>query len=336
MFKFHKILLFIFLLLFIICMIIALIIFVLRFYSISPLSAQQNNEFTNNNKSNTIYDIVYQKNLSHEFIEQLSYVKDRKVLQHITAIILGYPNIIKEYYWDFNSSDFVFHINDKKIYYADGKMLFHSNLKNKDLYHTIMYPYLLDPIYDVYDSIFNANKNLHVVIRATDFQNAITRNQVPSQLKSVYFLGNKITVHLLIADILSSIEKQILELAKNNIEVSDFLNDIYQVSSYSNRKVQKSENISMHSFGLALDFLHINYDRKAVYWQWSKVIYPNKWNKLSLENLWLIPKEIVSVFENHGFVWGGKWKKYDTIHFEYRPEIIEYAKIIQILDREKN
>ena len=35
-----------------------------------------------------------------------------------------------------------------------------------------------------------------------------------------------------------------------------------------------------------------------------------------------IPMEIVEVFEKHGFIWGGKWYHYDTMHFEYRPEII--------------
>jgi hypothetical protein len=28
------------------------------------------------------------------------------------------------------------------------------------------------------------------------------------------------------------------------------------------------------------------------------------------------------VFEKHGFVCGGKWYHFDTMHFEYRPEII--------------
>jgi hypothetical protein len=35
-----------------------------------------------------------------------------------------------------------------------------------------------------------------------------------------------------------------------------------------------------------------------------------------------IPWEIVEIFERHGFVWGGKWYHYDTMHFEYRPEIV--------------
>lgn len=42
---------------------------------------------------------------------------------------------------------------------------------------------------------------------------------------------------------------------------------------------------------------------------------------------WHPPEEVVNVFENHGFIWGGKWRNYDTIHFEYRPELIIYNKI---------
>ncbi|MCI6802837.1 MAG: M15 family metallopeptidase [Prevotellaceae bacterium] len=53
------------------------------------------------------------------------------------------------------------------------------------------------------------------------------------------------------------------------------------------------------------------------YWLWSnpkcsetdKIQYTNR-----------IPIEIVKVFEKHGFIWGGKWYHYDTMHFEYRPE----------------
>jgi hypothetical protein len=55
------------------------------------------------------------------------------------------------------------------------------------------------------------------------------------------------------------------------------------------------------------------------YWQWdckctdeSKVIpYRN-----------VIPQGIVDIFEKHGFIWGGKWYHYDTMHFEYRPELV--------------
>ena len=34
------------------------------------------------------------------------------------------------------------------------------------------------------------------------------------------------------------------------------------------------------------------------------------------------PEQIVSIFEKEGFVWGGKWFKFDNIHFEYRPGVL--------------
>jgi hypothetical protein len=36
-----------------------------------------------------------------------------------------------------------------------------------------------------------------------------------------------------------------------------------------------------------------------------------------------IPHRIVEIFERHGFIWGGKWYHYDTMHFEYRPELLQ-------------
>jgi hypothetical protein len=30
----------------------------------------------------------------------------------------------------------------------------------------------------------------------------------------------------------------------------------------------------------------------------------------------------VDIFERHGFIWGGKWGHFDTMHFEYRPELL--------------
>ena len=34
------------------------------------------------------------------------------------------------------------------------------------------------------------------------------------------------------------------------------------------------------------------------------------------------PTEIVAIFEKHGFIWGGKWYHFDTMHFEFRPELL--------------
>jgi|GEM_PF-645494 len=42
--------------------------------------------------------------------------------------------------------------------------------------------------------------------------------------------------------------------------------------------------------------------------------------KNSLEQDVVFVVDHFKVFEKHGFIWGGRWKHYDTMHFEYRPE----------------
>jgi hypothetical protein len=55
------------------------------------------------------------------------------------------------------------------------------------------------------------------------------------------------------------------------------------------------------------------------YWQW--VCDCTDENKiLAYRNA--IPQGIVDIFEKHGFIWGGKWYHYDTMHFEFRPELV--------------
>jgi hypothetical protein len=83
-------------------------------------------------------------------------------------------------------------------------------------------------------------------------------------------------------------------------------------ATYNCRAVAGSQIRSMHAYGAALD---IN-TAFANYWRWD--------SKSGSEPIWKnrIPIEIVRVFERHGFIWGGYWYHYDTMHFEYRPELL--------------
>jgi hypothetical protein len=73
--------------------------------------------------------------------------------------------------------------------------------------------------------------------------------------------------------------------------------------------------LSAHSFGIAID-LNTAF---ANYWQWDCKCTAEE-AALTFKNN--IPQEIIDVFEKHGFIWGGKWYHYDTMHFEYRPELL--------------
>jgi peptidoglycan L-alanyl-D-glutamate endopeptidase CwlK len=79
------------------------------------------------------------------------------------------------------------------------------------------------------------------------------------------------------------------------------------------RRIAGTNRLSMHSFGIAVD-MNAKY---ANYWRWDskgnngQYVYKND-----------MPFEIVRIFEKYGFIWGGRWYHYDTMHFEYRPELL--------------
>ncbi len=83
--------------------------------------------------------------------------------------------------------------------------------------------------------------------------------------------------------------------------------------SYLWRPIAGTDRLSLHSFGIAIDID----TRYANYWQWDG---PDRAGNYRYRNR--IPREIVAIFEKHGFIWGGAWYHYDTMHFEYRPELL--------------
>jgi D-alanyl-D-alanine carboxypeptidase len=77
--------------------------------------------------------------------------------------------------------------------------------------------------------------------------------------------------------------------------------------TYNCRTVADTGEPSMHSWGAAID-INTAY---AAYWLWPRAAPASA-----------LPAEIIEIFERHGFIWGGKWSHYDTMHFEYRPELV--------------
>jgi len=80
------------------------------------------------------------------------------------------------------------------------------------------------------------------------------------------------------------------------------------------RTIAGTNRLSTHSFGCTIDINVAHSD----YWRWYS---PNKKGLYEYKNR--IPYEIVRIFEKHGFIWGGKWYHFDTMHFEYRPELFQ-------------
>ena len=79
------------------------------------------------------------------------------------------------------------------------------------------------------------------------------------------------------------------------------------------RAVRGAKRQSAHSYGMTIDIgvKYSNYWRNVTKSETATVKYQNRY-----------PHEIVEIFERHGFIWGGRWYHYDTMHFEFRPEIL--------------
>lgn len=87
-------------------------------------------------------------------------------------------------------------------------------------------------------------------------------------------------------------------------------------SSFYWRKVRGANRQSAHSYGIAID-INTKYSN---YWLWEcKGV--SETDSIKYNNR--IPEEIVLVFEKHGFIWGGRWYHFDTMHFEFRPELLK-------------
>jgi len=80
--------------------------------------------------------------------------------------------------------------------------------------------------------------------------------------------------------------------------------------TYACRAIAGTARRSMHSYGVAIDIAV----RASDYWRWAGGEGARWRNR--------IDPRIVAIFERHGFIWGGRWSHFDTMHFEYRPELL--------------
>ncbi|MCP4599172.1 MAG: M15 family metallopeptidase [Proteobacteria bacterium] len=137
--------------------------------------------------------------------------------------------------------------------------------------------------------------------------------EVRAKLKPVIWLpgvsGKKIlmTSTNRVDEKMRSVSKEILRLPHKVVR------KVSQVSgTFVWRTIEGCKRLSTHSFGIAIDIG----GQYADYWRWTK---PGPNGIYRYKNQ--IPLEVVKIFERHGFIWGGKWYHFDTMHFEYRPEL---------------
>ncbi|MBR6153853.1 MAG: M15 family metallopeptidase [Treponema sp.] len=222
-----------------------------------------------------------------------------------------------------------------EFYWCGGSMLPKVELKNKDKYWTLLYGYareLADPAgfdqeqikamrnFGSTDSRMNGPGTPMFFFEA--LYSADTKAHLEAHLKKVSFLGKTVTVHERLEAPLLRVQDRIQKAARGDKEIMDFITSIKTAEAYYWRIISGTTRKSFHSLGIAVDIQPKSLNGKQIYWSWAKEKNPDGWMLTPLSKRWIPPKKVLDIFEEEGFIWGGKWIIFDNMHFEYHPELI--------------
>lgn len=209
------------------------------------------------------------------------------------------------------------------LVWKDGtEMIFSDSIEKKDYETALNFPDLQDQM----SIIYPAGKKFRIPIPKNFDPGRIryepfflkmygkSANEVKANLIPISWLPKTINKSLMITSI-NDVNKKLQAVSNELDKLPDSLKKyiINPAGTFNWRTISGTERFSTHCFGIAID---INVDHSN-YWKWDN---QDSGQTLSYRNR--IPLEIVEIFERHGFIWGGKWYHYDTMHFEYRPELL--------------
>lgn len=242
-------------------------------------------------------------------------IENQKDSNIIDSIPIGLQKFIAAY------PEQKFKAENNYLVWADGsKMLYQDTIQQKSFEQLLNHPDLEDQIamlypkgekYDVPSRNHDPGR-----VRVEDFffkMYGNSKEAVQKNLTTISFLG----INLQVTKV-NSIHQKLLKIAEELAKLPELKKYLENVGGTFNwRKIDGTERMSTHSFGMTID-INVKYSN---YWRWEvqekaedgkrPIVYKNQ-----------IPLQIVKIFEENGFIWGGKWYHYDTMHFEYRPELL--------------
>jgi hypothetical protein len=247
------------------------------------------------------------------------------------AFAAAYPDILGPA--QYINDDWAVSIRGVLYFYAEGRLLPAEELGNIDKYapHPF-YQYSADlpewraPTTEESERMKNTveRRNSTPIQRSPLFWDALYRahdkEESYSRLKTLYFLGHKVMVHYLILEELTLVEEQIMAAAQTNSQVQKWIDSINLLSAWNWRNIAQTQSRSTHAYGTAIDILPASYQGLATYWLWTADTI-SEWWAIPYTKRLHPPDAVIKAFERYGFIWGGKWTLFDTMHFEYRPEL---------------
>jgi len=257
--------------------------------------------------------------------------------QVMKALAEAYPGRIERV--QYRNNDWAVLLRGQWFYWAEGRILPENIRHRASEYDALQfYNYIRElppwqaPTPEAAERFRNmsANRRQNPPKRSHYFFDTLwragSRDESYERVKQIRFLGHPILVHYAILEPLSLVEEQILTEAKTNPTVRAWINSISSHAGWNWRNVAETNSRSFHSYGMAVDITLKSSQGKESYWLWTLRTKPEWWN-IPYDQRLHPPDPVIKAFESRGFVWGGKWLFFDTMHFEYRPEVFILSNI---------
>lgn len=240
--------------------------------------------------------------------------EDISAKRDLLVLMIAYPGYITGIEEGKGGSVYVVMKSGVKILYDDKKKkTYDEKMSKADLEDELSLPYSLgdfsalpkdnnDPgrfrPYALFNDVYGDSKQ------------AVEANLKKTDLGGAKYPFNKNN------EALGALEKVFGKLGPLCDKDADIKSSVYPLSgTFNYRYIAGTELYSMHSYGVAID-LHAS----------KNPSFRTVTTEAGQKRLDSFPRKIVSIFEDNGFIWGGKWAHFDIMHFEYRPEIIYKAK----------
>lgn len=252
------------------------------------------------------------------------------------ALALAYPERIAEV--AFRNADWALRIDGNWYFWAHGRLLpeeLRQSWEEYASYRFYSYSRKLPPIPKLDEETkirlkerleqSAANPPERHEAFLGDLYRAGTRAQTEARIVTVNLIGFEVRVHEQIAEPLEAVNSALEALVETDPGVWRFVQGLRGVAGYNWRQIAGTRSRSYHSYAVAIDLAPKSFGGRHTYWRWA-LSQTDEWYAIPYERRWMVPLQIVEVFEEQGFIWGGKWFFFDTMHFEYRPEILILAK----------
>jgi hypothetical protein len=235
----------------------------------------------------------------------------KNLKQYLERLKQSYPNMIIDY-----DEELLILKNGTKFHISDHRIdkTFQELLEKPDIANMFYAPYPEGTIPKQPDKNIDPGRVRFEPLFVAMYGDC-RKNEVAKNLRTIKWLPNHGGGSVTITKI-NGVDTALEAASRDLDELPDDLIKYLKptAGTYNCRVVGGTNYMSMHAYAAAID-INAKY---ADYWRWALNVHGEpKWTSR-------IPLQIIRIFEKHGFIWGGYWYHYDTMHFEYRPELLSF------------